>query len=140
MKSEKKPSNKAFLKYSEKNIHPFIKIIKSKPLRIGLGLLCGMILLITAMELFIPHNHDYLKKRVFELKSSEEIETKVKMIASKFICNCGNCKRDDLNKCKCQDAIAERNMIRSLLVKNIKQGVIIKEINKKYGGLIVSQK
>ncbi|OGU65752.1 MAG: hypothetical protein A2499_18520 [Stygiobacter sp. RIFOXYC12_FULL_38_8] len=140
MKNEKKHSNKVFAKYSPKKIHPLLRILKMKPLRIGFSLLVGMLLLITSLEVFIPHSHNFHKKRLLDIKLSDSIETDVQSISSKFVCNCGKCSRENLTKCKCQDAIAERNMIRSLLVKNIKQGVIIKEINKKYGGLIVSQK
>ena len=99
-----------------------------------------MLLLITSLEVFIPHSHNFHKKRLLDVKLSDSMETDVQSISSKFVCNCGKCSRENLTKCKCQDAIAERNMIRSLLVKNIKQGAIIKEINKKYGGLIASQK
>lgn len=140
MKTEEKHSNKAFAKYSPKKINPLLRILKMKPLRIGFGLLIGMLLFITSLEVFIPHSHNFDKKRLLEIKLSDSIETNVQSISSKFVCNCGKCSRENLTKCKCREAIAERNMIRSLLVKNNKQGVIIKEINKKYGGLIGSQK
>lgn len=140
MKTEKKHSNKAFAKYSQKKIHPLLRILKMKPLRIGFSLLIGMLLLITSLEVFIPHSHNFHKKRLLDIKLSDSMEADVQSISSKFVCNCGKCSRENLTKCKCPDAIAERNMIRSLLVKNIKQGAIIKEINKKYGGLIASQK
>ncbi|MBA4320222.1 MAG: hypothetical protein C0412_17635 [Flavobacterium sp.] len=136
MKFERKLSNKAFSKYSEKNIHPLIRIIKSKSVWIVLGLLFGMFTLITALEVFIPHSHDHLKKRITEIISNDSIESEVRKISSKFICNCGKCSKDSLVKCKCQDAIAKRNMIRTLLAKNILPQEIIKEINNKYGGLI----
>lgn len=140
MKTEEKHSNKAFAKYSPKNIHPLLRILKMKPLRIGFGLLIGMLLLITSLEVFIPHSHNFQKKRVSEIKLSDSIETNVRSIASNFVCNCGECSRENLTKCKCQEAITERNLIRALISKNVLATDIINVINSKYGGLIESKK
>lgn len=136
MKSDKKHNNKVFSKYSNNNVHPLIRIIKSKSFRLGLSLLFGMLAFITALELFIPHSHDYHSNRIMEVKLSDSIETEVMKISSRFICNCGKCSKDNLVKCKCQDAIKERNMIRSLLTKNVPPVEIIKIINERFSGLI----
>lgn len=140
MKTENKHIKKVFLKYSQKGIHPLIAILKMKPLRIGLILIVGMLLFITALEFLIPHDHGHRKVRIAETKLSDSIETDVKSIASKFICNCGRCSRENLTKCKCQHAVLERNLIRDLLSKKILTSDIINVINGKYGGLIEAQK
>lgn len=136
MKSEKKHIKKVFLKYSQKNIHPLVKVLKMKPLRIGLSLIVVMLLLITALEVFIPHDHKHHNARIVETKLSDSIETSVKSIASKFICNCGRCSGENLTKCKCKQAVLERNTIRDLLAKKKLTSDIISVINGKYGGLI----
>ena len=140
MKNEKRQSKKNFSKYSQKSIHPLIKVLKMKPLRIGFILIVAMLLCITALEVFIPHDHEHHNARIVETKLSDSIETAVKSIASKFICNCGRCSGENLTMCKCKNAIAERNLIREFLSKKILASDIINVINGKYGGLIKEQK
>jgi len=136
MKNEKRHSKNIFSKYSQKGIHPLIAILKMKPLRVGLILIVGMFLLITALEFLIPHDHGHHNVRIVETKLSDSIETSVNSIAAKFICNCGRCSGENLTKCKCKQAILERNTIRDLLSKKILTSDIINVINGKYGGLI----
>lgn len=140
MKTKNNYSKKFFLKYSQKSIHPLIAIIKMKPLRIGLTLIVTMLLLITALEFLIPHDHNHHNTRIVETKLSDSMETTVKSIASKFICNCGRCNKENLTKCKCKQAILERNTIRKLLSQKILASDIINVINDKYGGLVEIQK
>ncbi|MBI3125069.1 MAG: hypothetical protein HYZ10_11765 [Ignavibacteriales bacterium] len=113
--------------------------IKVKSLFVLAGSLLMLFSLMAALEILSPTGVGQFRK--VEMKSKNPaIEKSVNDIASKFICNCGKCSRENLTKCKCQDAIAERNLIRALISKNVLATDIINVINSKYGGLIESKK
>ena len=71
-----------------------------------------------------------------EIKSNDVVlEGKVINIASRFVCNCGDCGSESLTICKCKYAVDTRKMIRDYLEKSVKEEDIIKYVNDKYGGL-----
>jgi len=71
-----------------------------------------------------------------EIKSNDVVlEGRVTNIASRFVCNCGDCGSESLTICKCKYAVETRKMIRDYMEKSVKEEDIIKYVNDKYGGL-----
>lgn len=71
-----------------------------------------------------------------ETKSSNPVvEAKVFEIASKFVCSCGSCNEESLEKCKCAIAVEEREFVRDYLEKKGKPEDIIAALANKYGYL-----
>ncbi len=73
---------------------------------------------------------------IVESKSKNPlIEATVYEIASKFVCSCGNCGEQSLEKCTCKRAIEERQFIRDYLEKNSKKDDVVIALANKYGYL-----
>ncbi len=114
---------------------PIWIIMQMKTFWVALSLLFALLLVIGIAEVAIPHDHNTFDHSISEIKSNPEVEGNVIRISSKFICTCGKCSGETLTICKCKNAVAERNMIRELVVKKTKEEEIVKIINAKYGGL-----
>jgi hypothetical protein len=135
MKSIKKRPNTFHTKYGGSKKDSILLLLKIKEIWITLGFVGGIFVLYFLAETFIPHKHHSLNSKVIEKISSTEIEEITANISSKFVCNCGQCSRETLTLCKCKNAMEERNQIRELVGRNIKEEDILKTINDKYGGL-----
>lgn len=74
--------------------------------------------------------------RTIEMKSANPaVEANVYEIASKFVCSCGTCGEESLEKCTCTRAVEERQFIRDYLEKNGKQEDIVVALANRYGYL-----
>lgn len=63
------------------------------------------------------------------------VEANVYEIASKFICGCGSCGEESLEKCDCGFAVQEKQFIRNLVQQGSSSKNIIAAVDNKYGGL-----
>ena len=71
-----------------------------------------------------------------ESKSSNPVvEAKVFEIASKFVCSCGSCGEQSLEKCKCATAVEERQFVRDYLERKSKPEDIVVALADRYGYL-----
>lgn len=109
-------------------------IINLKTLWISIGVILAAIVIIATINLF--KNPRTGTEVIPETVSADlALEKNVSRIASKFICNCGVCKKEPLSDCKCPFAIDARKYVREHLEQSQKEDEIIKTINQRFGGL-----
>ncbi len=105
-----------------------------KPLLIAI-----VVLLISIGIIAVVNSWSYKSEDVQyppESKSSNPVvEAKVFDIASRFVCSCGSCGEQSLEKCKCATAVEERQFVRDYLEKKNKPEEIIVALANKYGYL-----
>ena len=108
----------------------------SNTLKIAAGILASVLFLF-----FISKFQDTSGRQDIQTKrlpvekklSNPMLEAKVMEIASKFICSCGGCGEDPLDKCDCETAKNERNFIRRAVVNGQDAEDIIRSVNLKFG-------
>lgn len=105
-----------------------------KPLLITLALLFVSIGVIALLNpLFFTNEEELYPKESKSLNPA--VEAKVFEIASKFVCSCGDCNEESLEKCKCAKAFEERQFVRDYLERNNKDEDIIAALANRYGYL-----
>ena len=105
-----------------------------KPLLIAAGVLFISLLTVALLNnWFVKNDDDRYPK---ESKSSNPVvEAKVFEIASKFVCSCGSCGEQSLEKCKCATAVEERQFVRDYLERKSKPEDIVVALADRYGYL-----
>lgn len=104
-------------------------------------ILISVIVLVISYLIYIIIDSQLDKSRIyeqtsFEVKSSNPaVEAKVYELATKFVCSCGTCNEESLEKCTCQRAIEERQFIRDYLERNGNPDDIVIALANKYGYL-----
>lgn len=105
-----------------------------KPLLIAVGILIVSLLTVALLNNWFVKNDDDLYPK--ESKSSNPVvEAGVFTIASKFVCSCGSCGEQSLEKCKCATAVEERQFVRDYLEKKNKPEDIVVALADSYGFL-----
>lgn len=111
------------------------KVKKTKdPLMTGL-LILGAILIIFFYVKSIRQADKLSDPYVEQLTGNVDLESRVRAVASKFVCACGSCPKEPLETCACPTARRERDFIRNALYSGQAEDEVIAVLNKKYGGL-----
>ncbi len=116
----------------------FVSITRNlKPILIAFAVVFGSILTIVIMDFSIRGSAvDDNKDSVNGVKRKfSAVDLGVTQVASKFICNCGDCIVQPLELCTCPTAVEERRIIRNYLEQSMPIDSVVKVIDQKYGGL-----
>lgn len=128
-----KNQNKTY-SFSETKTKNARMVIGIRPLLIAIGVLFLAITVIAFMNNWLYKGED--AQYPPESKSSNPVvEAGVFDIASKFVCSCGSCGEQSLEKCKCVRAVEERQFMRDYLERKNKPEDIVVALADKYGFL-----
>ncbi len=110
------------------------KKIELRPFLITVVVIIVSFITIVLIDSWKNKNTSPVKNR--EIKSTNPaVEAIVYEIASKFVCSCGSCGEESLEKCTCPRAVEERQFIRDYVEKNSQQKDIVVALANRYGYL-----
>lgn len=93
----------------------------------------GMVAVIFTVDRFVVKKPAAPARTVETRSRDVTVEAQVQTIASKFICSCGTCGEEPLDKCTCERAVEERQFIRNYLELGQKPEQVILALNTRYG-------
>lgn len=130
-KKNKKRSNN--LSTVQNKNYPQTKKIELRPF-----LITAVVIIVSYITVTLINNRENTNTIVptTEIKSTNPaVEAIVYEIASKFVCSCGSCNEESLEKCTCPRAVEERQFIRDYVEKNGQQKNIVVALANRYGYL-----
>lgn len=107
--------------------------LKWHPGLVGVVMVVGIVAVIFTVERFVVKKPSAPARTVETRSSDVTVEAQVQTIASKFICSCGTCGEEPLDKCTCKRAVDERQFIRNYLELGQKPEQVILALNTRYG-------
>jgi cytochrome c-type biogenesis protein CcmH/NrfF/predicted amidophosphoribosyltransferase len=120
-------------RYKKSYPQPLLSQIKPSWIALGVVVVSLLVYLVIKQSSAKSLSADERQFPVERISSNPVIEKNVVEVASKFVCSCGTCNAESLEKCTCPTAVEEREMIRDYLQQSMANDKIVLAVANKYG-------